>query len=197
LHGKPGNQTYWIPLGVDKAADSEIESSKSAGFIMVMPDIPEPLFSHTDGGPWSYEAEFTEGLIPFVEATFRVIPLPEARAIAGISRGGIWSLEIGLTRPDLFETVIAFSPALSVNYPRPEYDIFFLAADAKKHQKFLLVAGDKDWALGETVRLADTFAKQETDYDLEIVSGEHEAKTWTNAIPYMLRFVTESWLVQK
>jgi enterochelin esterase-like enzyme len=193
LHGKPGNETYWIPLGVVEAADIEIARNGSAGFIMVMPDIPEPLFCSTDGGPWSYEAEFTEGLLPYIETNFRVIRSAKARAIAGISRGGIWALEIGLTRPDLFRTVIALSPALSVNYPRPEYDIFFLAGKAKDYQKFLLAAGDKDWALGETVRLADTLAKQGSNYDLEIVSGEHEAKTWTSTIPNMLQFVTKDW----
>jgi enterochelin esterase-like enzyme len=193
LHGKPGNETYWIPFGVVQAADTEIGRNGSAGFIMVMPDIPEPLFCSTDGGPSSYEAEFTEGLLPYIESNFHTIRSPEARAIAGISRGGVWALEIGLTRPDLFKSVIALSPALSVNYPRPEYDIFFLAGKAQDYQKFFLAAGDMDWALGETTRLADTFAKQGTNYEMEIVSGEHEAKTWTNVIPSMLQFVTKNW----
>lgn len=194
LHGKPFDEHHWPSLGVVTDTDEQIDEDDLSGFVMVMPRIPEPLFSSTDGGPRSYEAEMTDGLMPYIEDKYRVIRSPAARAIGGISRGGVWSLEIGLHRPDLFGTVIALSPALAVNQPREVYDPLYMAShDQDFPQRILLVAGTTDWARPDTVRLANILASQPTRSELKIVTGGHEASTWELAMPLVLQFVVDGW----
>lgn len=194
LHGKPFDEHHWPSLGVVSEADDQIEQDGLAGFIMVMPRVPEPLFSSTDGGPGSYEAEMTDGLMPYIQSTYRVIDSPAARGIAGISRGGVWSLEIGLHRPDLFGTVIALSPALFVNKPRATYDPLYMAVhNLNFPPRMLLVAGTTDWARPDTVRLADLLASQPTQCEIQIEPGGHEAATWEEAMPAVIQFVVEGW----
>lgn len=194
LHGKPFDENHWPSLGIVTATDEQIDQDDLSGYLMVMPKVPEPLFSSTDGGPRSYEAEMTNGLMPYIEDKYRVIRSPAARAIGGISRGGVWSLEIGLHRPDLFGTVIAFSPALAVNQPREVYDPLYMAShDQNFPSRFFLVAGTTDWARPDTVRLAGILANQPTQSVLKIVTGGHDAGTWERAMPLMVQFVVDGW----
>lgn len=193
LHGKPYDRYHWISLGIEKEVNSIISQGESNGFIVVMPDIPEPLFSGTDGGPWSYEEELTKGLLPHIESSYKVMTTLESRSIAGISRGGIWSLEIGIQRPDLFGAVVSLSPALGVNYPRPEYDPYYLVKKASTHSKFLLISGETDWAKTETIRFFDFLVEEKVRAQIVVVAGDHEAQTWVSATPQMLTFVTQDW----
>ena len=127
FHGFPFDETHWESLGVQDRADALIASGQIEPLAIVMPRLPEPLFRSSDGGPWSYEAEMLQGLIPAIEAAYPVKSAGQARAVAGISRGGVWSLEIGMTHPEAFGAVAALSPALSVNAARPEYDPLLLS----------------------------------------------------------------------
>jgi enterochelin esterase family protein len=48
-------------------------------------------------------------LIPKVDATYRTFADRDHRALAGLSMGGMQALQIGLTHPELFSAVGAFS----------------------------------------------------------------------------------------
>jgi hypothetical protein len=119
LHGKPFDDSHWDDLGLDEAAEAGIVAGNWPPFLIVMPYVPEPLLSNTDGGPGSYEQELLEGLIPYIESGYASDPRPASRAVTGISRGGVWALEAGLLHPEVFGSVAALSPALAVNQPRP------------------------------------------------------------------------------
>jgi hypothetical protein len=100
LHGYPYDQGHWQDLGAIEIADDGIGQGDWPPFIMVMPLQPDPLFRGSDGGPGSYEMELLEGLIPYIEGEYRSDP--SGRALAGISRGGVWALEAassGRSRP--------------------------------------------------------------------------------------------------
>ena len=92
FHGFPFDETHWESSGVQDRADALIASGQIKPLAIVMPRLPEPLFRSSDGGPWSYEAEMLEGLIPAIEAAYLVQSVGQARAVAGISRGecGPW-----------------------------------------------------------------------------------------------------------
>jgi enterochelin esterase-like enzyme len=120
LHGKPFDEAHWDDLGLDEAAEAGIVAGEWSPLLLVMPHVPEPLFSQTDGGPGSYEQELLEGLLPAIGSRY---PIDHARlAISGISRGGVWALEIGLRHPETFGIVASLSPALALNRARPQYD---------------------------------------------------------------------------
>ena len=187
LHGKPYDETHWPGLGLIDAYEAGLAADRWGPALLVAPHAPEPLFSSTDGGPNSYEQEFFEGLLPWLAAWAQEIGQPGPLVLAGISRGGVWALELGLRQPERFALVAGISPALSVNYARPAYDPFDLAQGvADLPGRIVLVAGEDDWARPHTERLAGLLDGRQTDLRLEIVPGNHSEATWSAALPLIL-----------
>lgn len=194
LHGKPYNESHWDDLGADEVADAAIMEGAWPPFLIVMPLQPEPLFSSTDGGQGSYEVELLEGLVPFIDRTYHTNPLAEARALAGISRGGVWALEIALRNPDAFGGVAALSPALAVNHPREEFDPFRIVLLGGPHpNKIYLSAGETDWARPETERLSQTMTMAGIVHTLVISPGGHDSTYWKSALVPVFDFLVTSW----
>jgi len=54
------------------------------------------------------ESVFVKELIPHVDATYRTAATPEGRGLIGWSMGGHGALKFGLSRPDLFSSVVSF-----------------------------------------------------------------------------------------
>ncbi len=148
LHGSPYDETEWGALGLDLLVAGAVMSGEWPPFLVVMPRVPDPLFRSTDGGPYSYEAELTEGLVSFIDLTYHTDPRPDRRAIAGISRGGVWSLEIGLSNPDVFSAVAAISPALQLNSARKEYDPVYIVRRGEPLPPRIYLAR-RGWRLGQ------------------------------------------------
>lgn len=187
LHGKPFDDSHWDDLGLDEAAEAGIVAGNWPPFLIVMPYVPEPLLSNTDGGPGSYEQELLEGLIPYIESGYASDPRPASRALAGISRGGVWALEAGLLHPEVFGSVAALSPALAVNQPRPSYNPLEIASGpGPLPRQVFLGAGETDWARGATERLAGILGEGGTEVITLIVPGGHEARAWEATLRPML-----------
>lgn len=188
LHGYPYDEAHWQELGAVEIADEGIVSGEWPPVIMVMPLQPEPLYRGSDGGPGSYESELLDGLVPFVEKNFRSDPA--ARALAGISRGGVWALEIAFRNPEEFGSVAALSPALAVNRARPPYDPFEILVNSDRYpRKILLLAGDADWAAVETKQLSQALSEAGVEHTLQISAGDHSNETWAAVLKEALRFL--------
>jgi len=196
LHGFGSgmDETHWEQLGVVAEADSRFEGGEALTYIMVMPLQPDPIFINSMGGPGSYEQEMLEGVIPVVEARYRTHTGPEGRVVAGISRGGVWALELAFRNPDVFNTVAALSPALHLNYAFPEYDPLLLAAEADQLPKhIMLMAGDAERDFRNVVlELSATLQERGVVHVLEVGTGGHENETWSRLIPLFMDFVADS-----
>jgi enterochelin esterase-like enzyme len=196
LHGKPFTESHWDDLGADEAADGAIAVGDWVPFLIVMPLQPEPLFSSTDGGEGSYEQELLEGLVPFIDRTYRTDRQPGARALAGISRGGVWALEIGLRHSDMFGGVGALSPALSANHARPEFDpLDIVAGGGLFPARIYLGAGDSDWARRLTVSLANNLGEAGARLMLAVVPGGHQTEVWVRLLRPMMSYLVTPWRV--
>ncbi|MCS7282006.1 MAG: alpha/beta hydrolase-fold protein [Anaerolineae bacterium] len=197
LHGYPYNDTHWDRLGADEAASAGICSGTYPPFLIVMPfcgSSPDSIFVRTSGGDYSVEGLIVNELIPHIERTYRTWGTREGRAIGGISRGGVWALEIAFRRPDLFAAVGAHSPALSVNYPLPSYDPYRLAREpAVATLRIWLDAGDRDWAWAGANRLHQILAEQGVPHDFVVAPGEHADAYWAQMMPVYLDFYTADW----
>ncbi len=188
LHGYPYDQGHWQALGAVEAANNAILNDDWPPFLMVMPLQPEPLYRGSDGGPGSYEMEFLDGLVLHIENELRSDP--QARALAGISRGGVWALEIALNNPLQFEALAALSPALAVNSARAPYDPFEIAQTAELFPRnILLLVGDEDWARAETERLSGLLGERQVEHMLQITAGNHSDETWKSAMSDVLSFL--------
>jgi len=190
LHGYPYNESHWADLGLLAAAESGMVAGELPPMIIVLPRQPEPLYRGTSGGARSYEEELLEGLLPFVDSTFRTEARPESRTLAGISRGGVWSLEIGLRHPEVFGSVAGLSPALSLNAARGGmYDPLVIAQRADKlPARIYLMAGQDDWARDSTEELDGFLRSRGASLVLDIRPGGHADATWQPVMAEVLRF---------
>lgn len=138
FHGANADETAWTRLGhVSLILDNLLAAGKMKPFIAVMPfGYPSPPSLPTTGptrGFSSVTEDFSKDLlgdvIPYVQAHYRVYADRDHRAIAGLSMGGIESLQIGLNHLDQFTYVGGFSAAISpATFPK---DFATLAADPK------------------------------------------------------------------
>jgi len=195
LHGWPYDEAHWDYLGADEAADAGIAAGTLPAFIVVLPGGSERLYVNTSGGDHSFEGQMINDLIPHVDQSYRTWTAREGRAIGGISRGGVWALEISFRHPDLFATVGAHSPALSVNLaPRP-YDPFYLLGEpGVKTLRIYLDAGDADWAQKSTQALHETLGEQGIVHEFAVHPGRHENKLWAENVAEYLAFYAAGWL---
>jgi enterochelin esterase-like enzyme len=187
LHGYPYDEWHWLQLGAQQVADQEIHAGNWPPFLMVMPLQPDPLFRNSDGGPGSYETELLDGIVAYVDKVYRSDP--SRRGLAGVSRGGVWALEIAFRNPSEFLVVAALSPALAVNSARPPYDPFEIVGAAERlPAQILLLAGDQDWAAPATKRLSAALDAEGFAHTLVEVAGDHSDATWAGVMSQTLSF---------
>jgi enterochelin esterase-like enzyme len=195
IHGWPFDERHWDNLGVDEIADARILSGNLSPHLIVLPSAdPNGVFVNTSGGAASFEQQLVNELMPHIDATYRSVQTREARAIGGISRGGVWSLEIAFRHPDAFGAVGAHSPALSANRAPPVYDPFtLLSQPGVEALRIYLSAGDLDWARKETGELHQALTAQGIASQYAVHAGAHNDQLWAQHIDEYLTFYAAGW----
>lgn len=105
-HGGGEDERGWALQGrTDIILDNLIAQGKAKDMIVVMPD----------GNCRDFIKELTEEVIPIVESTYRVKKDAASRAMAGLSMGGIQTLNIAVEKPELFQYIGVFSSGWFAN----------------------------------------------------------------------------------
>jgi enterochelin esterase-like enzyme len=195
LHGYPYDDSHWDDLGIDEAADAGIAQSTLPPFVIALPAADnEGTFTKTSGGPKSFEGVMLEEFIPFVEARYRVSSKPGGRAIGGMSRGAVWSLEIAFRSPELFSAVGGHSAALNVNLAPPQFDPIFLASSADlKSLRIYLDAGENDWVLPGVEQIHQELTAAGIVHVYNLFPGYHEDGYWSAHVAEYLTFYAADW----
>jgi enterochelin esterase-like enzyme len=195
LHGRGYDEWQWVDLGATRLATQAIRGGLWPPFALVMPYQPEPLFSSSDGGPRSYEAEFLEGLMPAVERRFQLTDRGSRRGIAGISRGAVWALEIAFRHPQQISGVAALSPALNVNFPRPRYDPIWIAQQGGPLPSAIFMAvGDREQTIRASAeQLSQALQQQGVEHVFTVKPGTHAQDLWTALVEPALEFLVQPW----
>ena len=103
---------YWIPGWETPASreyvaalDKAIEAGALPPVIVVSIDVREGLvlLNSTVFGRW--EEFVVDELVPFIDAEYRTIPLPQGRALMGHSTGGYAAMMTPLRRPGIWSAV--------------------------------------------------------------------------------------------
>jgi len=194
LHGWPYRDANWDMIGADKLADRMIADGALPPFIIVMPWAIERLYVGTSGGAASFEAQMIQELIPHVDATYRTWAERDGRALGGISRGGVWSLQIGFYHPDTFTAIGAHSPALELNRAPPLYNPFYLLERPGINAlRIYLDAGDADWARKDTAALHEAMDAAGLAHIFVVHSGGHTNALWAASLGEYLAFYSYGW----
>lgn len=100
LHGGGEDERGWHQQGlIDIILDNLIAMGEANPMIIVMPDA----------NSINFESELLNTCIPLIENTYRVKTDRESRALAGLSMGGIQTLNVGIEHPELFAYLGVFS----------------------------------------------------------------------------------------
>lgn len=195
LHGWPYDERHWDNLGVDEVADARIVNGTLPPCIIVLPGAdPNGVYVNTSGGAQSFEQQLVNELMPHIDATFRSVQTREARAIGGISRGGVWALEIAFQHPDAFGSVGAHSPALPANRAPPVYDPFVLLKQpGVEALRVYLSAGDVDWTRQATGELHQALNGRGIPSQFVVHAGAHVDQQWALHIDEYLTFYVAGW----
>jgi len=114
LHGYGDDQSAWSYMTnlSGYAAQHKI--------IIIMPDGAKSFYINSAGDPKAkFEDFITKDLVAYADSHFRTIPLPRARAIAGLSMGGYGAAYLGLKYPNRYTALGSFSGALSIAHDPP------------------------------------------------------------------------------
>lgn len=194
LHGYPQNEDHWIRLGAIESYERLLSADQIDPMVLVFPFQPEPYFTQTDGGPGSLEDLLLDQLSNAVNERYRISPDPAEWALLGVSRGGVWALEIGLRHPERFNIVAALSPALAYNHPRRSFDPFEIARSAEELPDFLMIsAGDREPQFSKEIdRFVDILERSGIDFFYLQNEGRHEDKAWQSIMDQVFLFLGDA-----
>ena len=190
LHGIGGNQDEW--RGYVRATailDNLIADGKAVPMIVVMPNgraladdrsPPEDrIFTPENATGFArFERDLLDFLIPAVEAKYSVDVDREHRAIAGLSMGGGQALNFGLSHPDTFAWIGAFSPAPNT---RPPAELLPDPKVARKQVALLyLSCGNRDGLINVSQDLHAYLKQHEVSHVWNVDDHGHDGDSWAN-----------------
>ena len=113
FHGSGGTDESWFRVGKANVILDNLISKGLAKPMIVVAPFGHTVEPGTHGWPFVQEQgnfvqDFTEVLLPFLDARYRISTKSEDRALAGFSMGGYHALKIGLNRSD-FDNFGVFS----------------------------------------------------------------------------------------
>ena len=199
FHGWPMDENHWITLGVVGVADRLINSGELPPFIIALPrGDKEGIYNRTSGGDKSFEGAIANEFIPFIDRKYRTLPQSNYRAIGGISRGGVWALEIAFRHPDLFSSVGAHSAALGVNQAAADFDPFDLASTAPiETLRFFIDSGASDWTRTTSAQLSRLLDARHIPHTYTVAPGDHLDSYWATQVEAYLKFYAAPWKAEK
>jgi S-formylglutathione hydrolase FrmB len=116
LHGSSGDAAQWTTTQRAEPYTARLP------LIVVMPDGGiGGEYTNWDnggaGGPPQWETFHVDQLVPWIDAHFRTIASRRARALAGLSMGGLGTMEYAARFPDMFAVAASLSGAVSLVSP--------------------------------------------------------------------------------
>lgn len=181
FHGTGDTEATWTEFGrAHLILDNLIAEGKAVPMVLVMPDghadLQEEEGDHK-ANFIKFEADLLGSVLPLVDSCYRTQPGPQARAINGLSMGGMQSLEIGINHPDLF----AYIGGMSAYVPTAE-DLLqkgFHNPGINEEIKLLWVRiGKDDFLLKDAEKFHALLAKHGIRSQWTVTAGSHEWPVW-------------------
>jgi enterochelin esterase-like enzyme len=200
LHGAGGNFTEWADSFLPEQADEMMAQGRLQPMIVVMADgNGRTYFANWDGGP-RYSDYVAQDVVGAIDARFHTIPSQHARAIGGLSMGGLAALQIAMRHPTTFGVVGAHSPSIRLE-PDPElwfmtgptwleHDPLWLARNETGLDQitYWIDVGEDDWWRSNIEGLYAGLTSAGLGVSWHLFAGTHEAEYWIAHVPDYLRF---------
>jgi S-formylglutathione hydrolase FrmB len=204
LHGVGGSAGYgpeeWLGYALTENLARLLAMGAIEPVIVVLPVGEQGYWiNHAGGGPrW---ADFVAvDLVRHVDATFRTSPVPQKRAIGGLSMGAHGALQLAYNHPDIFGIAGAHSPTLRPFAESPEFfgdERWFARFDpltlaqrtdaARRVLTWIDIGSDDSWRASTEVLLR-TLRSRGAPVISYVFEGEHQGWYWHEYGPEYLRF---------
>ncbi len=189
LHGAGDCDDSWTSVG--RAADildNLIAAKKAKPMIVVMPAGHDSKFAGFgrpmgDAPAARFEDDFEKDLRPHVEKTYRVKTDRADRAIAGLSMGGLQTLNIFAAKPVDYGYVGVYSSGVFGNNDAREawakqHTAVLSTAAAKEVKVLWFATGKDDFALSSTKGTVELFQKLDHKPVFNMTDGGHTWICW-------------------
>lgn len=183
LHGGGDSDFDWPTEGrAGIIMDNLIASGKAKPMVLVFPDgiVGEGWPFVTDPAQDKFSLELRTVIVPLVESTFNVSRRPEDRALAGLSMGGIQTLNIGLLHTKDFPYLGIFSSGWfpdGLKAFEAEYGPM-LKKETSNLKLFWIAHGSTDIARNNSLAMMKMFDRHGVKYQREETPGGHDMVNW-------------------
>ncbi len=167
---------------------------------VIMPDGGRSFYSDMVMTGEHYYSYITRELPVFLRSQFNIEPTREETAVAGLSMGGYGALKIGMSNPDKFSLIGAFSPACDIikivnEHPAlataicgntdvegGKHDLYALAKDMcgkeQPRPEILHFCGSNDFMIDENRTFRDFMQTLPVNYSYHEEPGTHDWPLW-------------------
>jgi enterochelin esterase family protein len=170
-------QSFWA--GPAKTVVDPVAATMGAGASLDA-IIASMMSGDGKGGLSPFGKDLLEDVMPMVERTYKVSRRAGDRAIAGLSMGGGHSINVALSRPELFRYVALMSPAASGRVDEFYANVFKNPDTINQQFKLFWIGVGKDDSLtgpGDAA-FVETLKKHGVKHTFELTPGRHEWTVW-------------------
>lgn len=190
LHGAGGGSAERQWSRARRTLKEALETGRVEPLIYVFVDgMGDTFFMDYEDGSVKAESFLTEELIPWVDQRYRTVAKREGRMIEGFSMGGAAAMRIGISRSDLFSTVVTYGAALihadrnegvrsrTMEKVNPWKIVVEAAPRLKEGTAIRMVCGDQDGLYGVNQEFRDRLRELGVAVEWEAVPGvAHDTK---------------------
>jgi enterochelin esterase family protein len=196
LHGGGDTDDSWPTVGRAGAIlDNLIAEHKANPMMVVMPaghvsrDFQLRTGQNTMGHD-KFNEDLTGGIISYIDLNYRTVADRDHRALAGLSMGGLQTLDISLSRPDLFAYVGVFSSGWfpEMREQEEQTDLARYKASGQHFKLFWVGVGKYDIANANSAATVSLLTKYGITPVTKETGGYH---AWTNWREYLHEFAQE------
>lgn len=185
MHGIGGDHKEWqIHGSPQNILDNLYAEGKLADMIVVFPNgramkndkIPSNIYSAEAIAAFSnFENDLKKCLMPFIEKNYSIYGGRDHTAMAGLSMGGMQTVNIGLKNLELFNYYGIFSPA-------PTTDANLMGTNKTLYPKVVwLSVGTSDTTSGQmAINTHNILAKKGVQHIYYRMPGNHDWTVWKN-----------------
>ena len=179
LHGRGGTEDGWIVIGrANVIVDNLLAEKKAEPLVIIMPyGHPPNILYNSRNQNGTFEKNFIEDLVPYIQKHYRISKNQKDTAIAGLSMGGGQALTIGLGNPDMFGSIGAFSSSV----PSEKWLDKLLADPNSVNDKLKLLwigCGTEDFLFQANQNLIGRLKADNINHVAHITKGAHQWRLW-------------------
>lgn len=186
LHGGGDNDASWTTAGrANLILDNLYAQGKLKPMIVVMPAGHTPVQGFFMGAGDKQDPfcrDFVQDIVPFIEKNYPVSAKREHRAVAGLSMGGIQTINLALWNPSLFSYVFPMSTGYfpdAIKEITEKHAAVLTNPEINKFKNFTIyMGGEQDIAYKNNLNMMKMFDGFGIKYTYENGAGAHTFLAW-------------------